>query len=70
VRDGNRWLTGLGPVASINVGVTQNIAQLQNIKVNVLNNNGVIGAGFGGFGWMSTPSNGRTRKPSSKPCRQ
>jgi hypothetical protein len=49
VRGGNSWLSGLGPVANVNVGVTQNIAQLQNIEVNALNNNGVIGAGFGGL---------------------
>lgn len=43
---GNSWLAGLGPVANVNVGVTQNITQLQNIGVNVLNNVGSIGAGF------------------------
>ena len=47
VRGGNSWLAGLGPVANVNVGITQNIAQLQNVEVNALNNNGVIGAGFG-----------------------
>ncbi|WP_136415833.1 hypothetical protein [Herbaspirillum sp. ST 5-3] len=43
---GNSWLAGLGPVANVNVGVNQNITQLQNIGVNVLNNVGSIGAGF------------------------
>lgn len=43
---GNSWLAGLGPVANVNVGVNQNITQLQNINVNALNNVGVIGAGF------------------------
>lgn len=43
---GNSWLAGLGPVANVNVGVNQNITQLQNIEVNALNNVGVIGAGF------------------------
>ena len=47
VRGGNSWLQGLGPVANVNVGVNQNIAQFQNIEVNALNNVGVIGAGFG-----------------------
>lgn len=42
----NSWLAGLGPVANVNVGVTQNISQLQNVEVNALNNVGVIGAGF------------------------
>lgn len=44
---GNSWLAGLGPIANVNVGVNQNITQLQNIDVNALNNVGVIGAGFG-----------------------
>lgn len=43
---GNAWLAGLGPVANVNVGLTQNITQLQNIGVNVLNNVGAIGPGF------------------------
>ena len=50
VRGGsNSWLQGLGPVANVNVnvGVDQNIIQLQNVNVNALNNVGVIGAGFG-----------------------
>ncbi len=47
VRGGNSWLAGLGPVANVNVDVNQDIAQLQNIEVNALNNIGVIGAGFG-----------------------
>ncbi|HEY0846707.1 MAG TPA: hypothetical protein VGE12_15150 [Noviherbaspirillum sp.] len=47
IRGGNSWLRGLGPVANVNVGVNQNIVQLQNIEVNALNNVGVIGAGFG-----------------------
>ncbi|HJV81799.1 hypothetical protein [Noviherbaspirillum sp.] len=47
IRGGNSWMKGLGPVANVNVDVNQNIAQLQNINVNALNNVGVIGAGFG-----------------------
>lgn len=47
VRGGRSWLTELGPVANVNVGVNQNIVQLQDIQVNALNNVGVIGAGFG-----------------------
>lgn len=43
---GNSWLAGLGPVANVNVGITQNITQLQDIGVNVLNNVGAIGPGF------------------------
>ncbi|RJF96056.1 hypothetical protein [Noviherbaspirillum saxi] len=47
VRGGtNSWLAGLGPIANINVGVTQNLNQFQNVEVNTLNNVGVIGAGF------------------------
>lgn len=47
VRGGNSWLKGLGPVANVNIGISQNINQLQNVEVNALNNVGVIGAGFG-----------------------
>jgi hypothetical protein len=36
------------PNINVNVAVTQQIAQFQDIGVNVLNNNGVIGAGFTG----------------------
>ena len=32
--------------ANVNVGVNQNIIQVQNIEVNALNNIGVIGASF------------------------
>lgn len=48
VRGGNNsWLSGLGPVANVNVDVNQNINQSQKVDVNALNNIGVIGAGFG-----------------------
>jgi hypothetical protein len=47
VRGGNSWLQGLGPVANVNIGISQNINQLQNVQVDALNNVGVIGAGFG-----------------------
>ena len=56
VRGGNSWLSGLGPVANVNVGINQNIAQLQNIQVNALNNVGVIGAGFGPLKLDVSPS--------------
>jgi len=56
VRGGNSWLQGLGPVANVNVGINQNIAQLQNIQVNALNNVGVIGAGFGPLKLDVSPS--------------
>ncbi len=56
VRGGNSWLAGLGPIANVNVGVNQNIAQLQNVQVNALNNVGVIGAGFGPLKLDVSPS--------------
>jgi hypothetical protein len=40
--------SGFGPPISVNVAVSQQIGQFQQIGVNVLNNNGVIGAGFVG----------------------
>ncbi len=56
VRGGNSWLQGLGPVANVNVNVNQNIAQLQSINVNTLNNVGVIGSGFGPLSIDVNPS--------------
>jgi hypothetical protein len=56
VHGGNSWLQGLGPIANVNVGVNQNIAQLQNVEVNALNNVGVIGAGFGPLKLDVSPS--------------
>ena len=56
VRGGNSWLKGLGPLANVNVDVNQNIAQLQNVEVNALNNVGVIGAGFGPLKLDVSPS--------------
>jgi len=43
VRGGNAF-----PNVKVNVDVNQQIAQFQQIGINVLNNNGVIGAGFKG----------------------
>lgn len=56
VRGGNSWLKGLGPIANVNIDVNQNIAQLQNVEVNALNNVGVIGAGFGPLKLDVSPS--------------
>jgi hypothetical protein len=39
---------GFGKDVNVTVNVDQKLAQFQNIGVNVLNNNGVIGAGFVG----------------------
>lgn len=36
------------PNVNVNIALNQQIAQFQDIGVNVLNNNGVIGAGFTG----------------------
>jgi hypothetical protein len=40
--------TAFGRDVKVNVNVNQQIAQFQQIGINVLNNNGVIGAGFHG----------------------
>jgi hypothetical protein len=40
--------SAFGKEVQVNVNVNQQIAQFQQIGVNVLNNNGVIGAGFHG----------------------
>jgi hypothetical protein len=51
VRGGSAW----GPDIKVNVSLNQQIAQYQNIGVNVLNNNGVIGSGFVGPGISLNP---------------
>jgi hypothetical protein len=56
VRGGNSWLKGLGPIANVNIDVNQNIAQMQNVEVNALNNIGVLGAGFGPLSLDVSPS--------------
>jgi hypothetical protein len=43
VRGGNAF-----PNVNVNVDVNQQVAQFQQIGISVLNNNGVIGAGFKG----------------------
>jgi hypothetical protein len=40
--------SGFGKDINVNVDVNQQIGQFQQIGINVLNNNGVIGAGFKG----------------------
>jgi hypothetical protein len=40
--------TAFGPNVNVNLNLDQRIGQVQDIKVNVLNNNGVIGPGFVG----------------------
>ncbi|UDM51415.1 hypothetical protein [Cupriavidus sp. MP-37] len=50
VRGGNSWLARgvgeVGPLANVTVNVNQNIAQLQSINVNTLNNS-FVGPGVG-----------------------
>jgi hypothetical protein len=44
------------PNVNVNIAIKQQIAQFQDIGVNVLNNNGVIGAGFVGPSIALNPS--------------
>jgi hypothetical protein len=44
------------PNVNVNIVLNQQIAQFQDIGVNVLNNNGVIGAGFRGPSIELSPS--------------
>jgi hypothetical protein len=41
---GNSWLNDLGPVANVNIGISQNISQAQFINVETLNNS-IVGPG-------------------------
>jgi len=45
---GSKLGNGVGKDINVEVNVTQQIGQFQQIGVSVLNNNGVIGAGFKG----------------------
>jgi hypothetical protein len=45
---GGSGFGGFGKDVNVNVNVNQQIGQFQQIGINVLNNNGVIGAGFKG----------------------
>lgn len=45
VRGGHSWGS---PNVNVNLNINQQIAQVQDIDVNVLNNNGTIGADFTG----------------------
>jgi hypothetical protein len=45
-----------GPNVNVNVNLDQKIGQFQKIQVNVLNGNGVIGAGFSGPALDVSPS--------------
>lgn len=40
---------GFIPDVNVNVALNQQFVQVQQVGVNVLNNNGVIGASFGGY---------------------
>ena len=55
VRGGSLPGTAGLPNVNVNIAVNQQIAQFQDIGVNVLNNNGVIGAGFTGPGIELSP---------------
>jgi hypothetical protein len=48
VRGGGKGLASFGPNVNVNLSLDQRIGQVQDIKLNVLNNNGVIGSGFVG----------------------
>jgi hypothetical protein len=45
-----------GPHVNVDVNIDQKIGQFQKIQVNVLNGNGVIGAGFSGPSLNLSPS--------------
>lgn len=47
---------GFMPDVNVNVALNQEFVQVQQVGVNVLNNNGVIGASFGGYDMHSAAS--------------
>jgi hypothetical protein len=48
IRGGTARGGSFGPNVNVNLNLDQRIGQVQDIKLNVLNNNGVIGHGFVG----------------------
>jgi hypothetical protein len=48
IRGGAAPGANFGPNVNVNINLDQRIGQVQDIKLNVLNNNGVIGSGFTG----------------------
>jgi len=48
IRGGTGPGANFGPNVNVNINLDQRIGQVQDIKLNVLNNNGVIGSGFVG----------------------
>jgi hypothetical protein len=46
IRGGTAPGANFGPNVNVNINLDQRIGQVQDIKLNVLNNNGVIGSGF------------------------
>jgi hypothetical protein len=48
IRGGTAPGASFGPNVNVNINLDQRIGQVQDIKLNVLNNNGVIGSGFVG----------------------
>jgi hypothetical protein len=56
VRGGSLGSSAGAPNINVNIAIKQQIAQFQDIGVNVLNNNGVIGAGFVGPSIALNPS--------------
>jgi len=48
IRGGTAPGASIGPNVNVNINLDQRIGQVQDIKLNVLNNNGVIGSGFVG----------------------
>ena len=55
VRGGSKGIGSFGPNVNVNLNLDQRIGQVQDIKINVLNNNGVIGPGFVGPGVSLSP---------------
>jgi hypothetical protein len=52
---GGASLSSLGPFANVNVNIDQDLAQIQQIEVNALNNIGVLGADLGPLSFNLSP---------------
>jgi hypothetical protein len=59
--------SAIGPNINVNVMLNQQIGQFQQIGINVLNGNGVIGAGFVGAGYGNAADHWKENHAAAAP---
>ena len=64
---GGYGLSDMGAYANVNINISQNIAQFQNVEVNALNNIGVLGADLGPLRFAVSPSQWASNRADLSP---